>query len=39
MDLEPYDALDGHERKSQLSIRAANINRGFYPDKSAGTMS
>jgi hypothetical protein len=35
MDLEPYDALSGFERKQQLSIRAANINRGIYPDASA----
>lgn len=35
MDLEPYDRLEGHERKLQLSTRAANINRGIYPDKSA----
>ena len=35
MDLEPYDSLSGFERKQQLSIRAANINRGIYPDASA----
>lgn len=35
MDLEPYDQLSGTDRKLQLSIRAANINRGIYPDKSA----
>jgi hypothetical protein len=35
MDLEPYDAVSGFERKQQLSIRAANINRGIYPDASA----
>ncbi|GAB5494368.1 MAG: hypothetical protein Phog2KO_45830 [Phototrophicaceae bacterium] len=35
MDLEPYDQLTGTDRKLQLSIRAANINRGIYPDKSA----
>jgi hypothetical protein len=35
MDLEPYDGLSGFERKQQLSIRAANINRGIYPDSSA----
>ncbi|MEL7435194.1 MAG: DUF4231 domain-containing protein [Chloroflexota bacterium] len=35
MDLEPYDTVSGYERKQLLSIRAANINRGVYPDKSA----
>ena len=35
MDLEPYDQLSGTDRKLQLSIRASNINRGLYPDKSA----
>jgi hypothetical protein len=35
MDLPPYDELSGYERKQMLSIRAANINRGVYPDKSA----
>lgn len=35
MDLEPYDEVSGFERKQLLSIRAANINRGVYPDKSA----
>lgn len=35
MDLEPYDGLSGFARKQQLSIRAANINRGIYPDSSA----
>jgi hypothetical protein len=35
MDLEPYDGLSGFARKQQLSIRAANINRGIYPDASA----
>lgn len=35
MDLEPYDKLKGFERKQMLSIRAANINRGIYPDSSA----
>ncbi|MEO1287599.1 MAG: DUF4231 domain-containing protein [Chloroflexota bacterium] len=35
MDLPPYNDLSSFERKQRLSIRAANINRGVYPDKSA----
>lgn len=35
MNLAPYDAHSGYERKQLLSIRAANINRGIYPDASA----
>lgn len=35
MDLSPYDELSGYQRQQRLSIRAANINRGVYPDKSA----
>lgn len=35
MNLTPYDAIEGYERKQLLSIRAANINRGIYPDASA----
>jgi hypothetical protein len=35
MDLPPYDRVNGFERKQLLSIRAANINRGIYPDASA----
>ncbi len=32
MDLAPYDELEGYERRHTLSIRAANINRGFFPE-------
>jgi len=32
MNLEPYDDLDGYRRRQQLSERAANINRGFFPE-------
>jgi len=35
MNLAPYDVKEGYERKQLLSIRAANINRGIYPDASA----
>jgi Protein of unknown function (DUF4231) len=35
MNLPPYDEKSGFERKQLLSIRAANINRGIYPDASA----
>lgn len=43
MDLAPYDALQGYDRRRTLSFRAANINRGLFPEtdntqnKSAGT--
>jgi hypothetical protein len=30
MDLSPYDALEGYERRRTLSIRAADMNRGLY---------
>jgi heme exporter protein D len=33
MDLPPYDTVEGYERKLLLSTRAANINRGIYPDQ------
>ncbi len=32
-NLPPYDTLDGYKRKQLLSERAADINRGMYPDK------
>lgn len=35
MDLDPYNQVKGAERKQLLSLRAANISRGVYPDKSA----
>lgn len=35
MDLDPYNAVTGTDRKQLLSLRAANISRGIYPDKSA----
>jgi hypothetical protein len=35
MDLPPYNDVSGYARKQKLSVRAANINRGVYPDKSA----
>ena len=35
LNLPPYDALpDGPERRRQLSRRAADINRGIFPDAS-----
>jgi hypothetical protein len=33
LNLEPYDQLEGVKRKRELSRRAADINRGFYPDE------
>lgn len=33
MNMSPYDTVDGYERKLLLSTRAANINRGIYPDQ------
>lgn len=35
MNLRPYDSVDGYQRKLLLSTRAANINRGIYPDQLA----
>lgn len=35
MNLEPYDELDGFRRRQTLSERAANINRGFFPETQA----
>jgi hypothetical protein len=35
MNTAPYDAVEGYERKLLLSTRAANINRGVFPDKQA----
>lgn len=32
MDLPPYDTLEGYERRRMLSMRAADINRGFFPE-------
>jgi hypothetical protein len=32
MNLTPYDNLEGYDRRRLLSMRAANINRGFFPD-------
>lgn len=32
MNLEPYDELEGYRRRQTLSERAANINRGFFPE-------
>ncbi len=32
MDLEPYDALADYDRRHELSVRAAQINRGALPD-------
>jgi hypothetical protein len=32
MDLSPYDELEGYERRRRLSLRAADINRGVFPD-------
>ncbi len=36
MDLAPYDALQGYDRRRTLSLRAANINRGLFPESGAG---
>jgi len=33
--LPPYDKLDGYRRKLTLSQRAADINRGVYPQEVA----
>jgi hypothetical protein len=33
MDLSPYDDLEGYDRRRTLSTRAANINRGLFPDQ------
>jgi hypothetical protein len=30
MDLPPYDALEGYNRRRAVSIRAADMNRGLY---------
>jgi hypothetical protein len=35
MDMSPYDTLDGYQRRITLSQRAADINRGQFPDNSA----
>jgi hypothetical protein len=32
MDMPPYDTLDGYDRHRTLSMRAADINRGFFPE-------
>lgn len=32
MDLAPYDALEGYHRRRMLAVRAADINRGFFPE-------
>ncbi len=32
MDLPPYDSVSGYSRRYLLSKRAADINRGVYPD-------
>jgi hypothetical protein len=32
MNLAPYDQVDGPDRRRMLSRRAADINRGVYPD-------
>ncbi|MCA9913699.1 MAG: DUF4231 domain-containing protein [Anaerolineae bacterium] len=33
VNLPPYNEVTGYERRMLLSERAANINRGFFPDK------
>lgn len=33
MNMPPYDVVQGYQRRQLLSSRAANINRGVYPDK------
>jgi len=33
MNMPPYDKLDGYERKIELSRRAADINRGVFPEE------
>lgn len=32
MVLSPYDTVTGYNRERMLSVRAADINRGFYPE-------
>jgi hypothetical protein len=32
MNMPPYDVLDGYKRRMTLSQRAADINRGVYPE-------
>jgi hypothetical protein len=31
--MSPYDSVDGAERRMMLSARAADINRGVFPDE------
>ncbi len=38
MDLEPYDALSDYDRRHELSVRAAQINRGAMPDSTLPTQ-
>lgn len=33
LNLPPYNEYSGYQRRMELSERAANINRGFFPDK------
>lgn len=33
MNMPPYDEVDGYERRQLLASRAADINRGIFPDK------
>ncbi len=33
LNLPPYNEVSGYQRRMLLSERAANINRGFFPDK------
>jgi hypothetical protein len=37
MDMPPYDAVDSYERRGLLARRAANINRGLFPDETSET--
>jgi hypothetical protein len=38
MNLEPYEGLEAYERRRQLALRAANINRGIFPDSGNRTI-
>jgi hypothetical protein len=32
MNLSPYDGVEGYERRRLVSVRAANVNRGLFPE-------
>jgi len=35
MDMPPYDVVDSYQRRGLVARRAANINRGLFPDESS----